>query len=54
MLVRSRISDVLRSEAEQNMGGGFCIKAVTRYAVLCDVMKSFIFAIAKKYSQFYF
>ena len=44
MLVRSRISDVLRSEAEQNMGGGFCIKAVTRYTLLSDVIKSFCFA----------
>jgi len=32
-----RISDVLRSVAEQNMGGGFCIKAVTRYTLLYDV-----------------
>ena len=34
---RFGISDVCRSVAEANMGGGFCIKAVTRYAVLCDV-----------------
>jgi len=29
------------------MGGGFCIKAVTRYAVLSDVIKSFCFAEGK-------
>ena len=34
---RFGISDVCRSVAEANMGGGFCIKAVTRYAVLYDV-----------------
>ena len=28
------ISDVCRSVAEANMGRDFCIKAVTRYAVL--------------------
>ena len=38
---RSRISDVLRSVAEQNMGGGFCIKAVTRYTLLADVFLFF-------------
>ncbi|HBU06930.1 MAG TPA: hypothetical protein DEB09_02510, partial [Candidatus Magasanikbacteria bacterium] len=36
-----RISDVLRSVAEQNMGGGFCIKAVTRYTLLADVFLFF-------------
>jgi len=35
------ISDVLRSVAEQNMGGGFCIKAVTRYTLLADVFLFF-------------
>ncbi len=46
-LVRSRISDVLRSVAEQNMGGGFCIKAVTRYTLLADVFLFFCFLIRK-------
>ena len=32
-LQRFGISDVCRSVAKANMGGGFCIKAVTRYAV---------------------
>lgn len=36
------------------MGGGLCIKAVTRYAVLYDVMKSFNFAIAKYIRNFIF
>ena len=36
-IYRFGISDVCRSVVEANMGGGFCIKAVTRYAVLCDV-----------------
>ncbi|TRZ78678.1 hypothetical protein D4R87_00065 [bacterium] len=35
------ISDVLWSVAEQNMGGGFCIKAVTRYTLLADVFLFF-------------
>jgi len=29
------------------MGGGFCIKAVTRYAVLADVFLFFCFLIRK-------
>jgi hypothetical protein len=41
---RIGISDVCRSVAEANMGGGFCIKAVTRYAVLYDVCFSFCLA----------
>ena len=41
---RFGISDVCRSVAEANMGGGFCIKAVTRYAVLYDVCFSFCLA----------
>jgi len=35
---RFGISDVCRSVAEANMGGGFCIKAFARYAVLYDVI----------------
>ena len=38
---RFGISDVCRSVAKANMGGGFWIKAVTRYAVLYDVCFSF-------------
>ena len=34
MLVRSRISDVLRSEAEQNMGGGSRKSRNQIYAVI--------------------
>ena len=30
-----------------NLGGGFCIKAVTRYAVLADVFLFFCFLIRK-------
>ena len=41
------ISDVLRSLAEQNMGGGFCIKAVLRYTLLYDVCFSFCLALAR-------
>jgi len=33
--------------AEQNMGGGFCIKAVTRYTLLADVFLFFCFLIRK-------
>jgi len=44
---RFGISDVCRSVAEANMGEGFCIKAVTRYAVLYDVCFSFCLAIAR-------
>jgi hypothetical protein len=29
------------NSAEQNMGGGFCIKAVTRYTLLADVFLFF-------------
>ena len=32
--------------AEQNMGGGFCIKAVTRYTLLADVFLFFCPALA--------
>jgi len=44
---RFGISDVCRSVAEANMGGGFCIKAVTRYAVLCDVCFFFSFRLKR-------
>jgi len=43
MSPNARISDVLRSVAEQNMGGGFCIKAVTRYTLLADIFLFFCF-----------
>jgi len=46
-LQRFGISDVCRSVAEANMGGGFCIKAVTRHAVLYDVCFSFCLALAR-------
>jgi len=39
------------------MGGGFCIKAVTRYAVLADVFLFFFPTIVgcfKKFSNFFF
>ena len=41
-----RISDVLRSVAEQNMGGGSA-RAVTRYTLLADVFLFFCFLIRK-------
>ncbi len=40
------------------MGGGFCIKAVTRYAVLADVFLFFLFSdkktCFKKFTNFFF